>query len=257
MQMRYARARGPDGWTNGRSLSLSLSRSLSSPLLQFPHRYLLARSLLFPSSLFESNRALISAFFHSVRYVLPSYSSFVSTLLRFFRRSSSVTANTRTRAHSLSLSLSLPFIVFPSYSSIPQHLVFFSFFRFLVYFFFLYFCLRFSTTLLSFLSPPLPLSASCSAVPFRSARSTRLARYLPFHSLFIARSFVAHCYQLTPTLVLPLTFQRSSRRLLLFPPSAVSRTRKKEKTRRARITRTKRARENSIFDLYSFLFVDL
>lgn len=85
----------------------------------------------------------------------------------------------------------------------------------------------------------------------------------PLHSSpFVDRSFMVHCYQLTPTLVLPLTFQRCSRRLLLFLPSAVEcrgRGRERETTdeNNTNETKTKTNGGSSIFDPYPFPSIEL
>lgn len=82
----------------------------------------------------------------------------------------------------------------------------------------------------------------------------------PLHSSsFVDRSFMAHCYQLTPTLVLPLTFQRCSRRLLLFLPSAVEcrgRGRERNENNKSK-TKTNTSGRSSIFDPYPFPSVEL
>lgn len=70
---------------------------------------------------------------------------------------------------------------------------------------------------------------------------------------------MAHCYQLTPTLVLPFTFQRCSRRLLLFLPSAVEcrgRGRKWNENNKSE-TKTNTSGRSSIFDPYPFPSVEL
>lgn len=84
------------------------------------------------------------------------------------------------------------------------------------------------------------LHFSCPVAPSRSACLARYTLPVPCYTrpLFVVRSFVVRCYQLTPTLALPLTFQRCSRRLLLFLPSAVEcRGRGREKDDMARIIR--------------------
>lgn len=127
-------------------------------------------------------------------------------------------------------------LVFLSHSDIPR-LPFFSLLPIFPMSFFFGFRLHFSATQLS-----LPLS-SCRS--FRSAHPARLPRY-PFSSPFfplcqpIVYGALLPAYSYARS---PLTFQRCSRRLLLFLPSAVEcRGCEREGKRRTRITRARQRR---------------
>lgn len=209
--------------------------SLSSPLLQLPRRYLLVSLISFrlPSSPAENHPPLFFYGENSIRPLSFSLSlSIISTPLRFLCRSFSsppLPVVDNSTSH----------LVLLSRSNIPRLfslLVFFSIFHISLF----YFRLHFSVLLF---------------LPSSSCRSFRVLHILlAWHniflllrlsSLFVVQSFVAHCYQLTPTLGspfnVPTLFQKAA------PVSAfcsrVSRTRKEER-RRVKITRARaRARD--------------
>lgn len=124
--------------------------------------------------------------------------------------------------------LCLPFSLFFQYFSIPHVACFFFFFRFSVSLFFF-------LVLSLFLNDSTIFVPLFLVPPFLFVLYVQLAWHAIFlllHSPFIARSFVAHCYQLTPTLVLPLMFPEFFQEAA--PVSAFC----------SRVSRTQKKREN-------------
>lgn len=119
----------------------------------------------------------------------------------------------------LPLSVNLPPFSLSLALRYPPHLHR-SFFFFFVYFPHLSFPLASSFSGGAAIFALLVLSRpSFSAYSLLSRR--KLSFFLLHSTFFIERSFVALCYQLTPTHLLPSTFQRCSGRLVLFLPSAL------------------------------------
>lgn len=221
MQMRYASVRGPtrrtDGWTRRYEVSLPLYfNSLVAVFSLVP-----SLSVFLPR---QSRATLRSFFTGKIRYVL-SFSLFLSIIsapLRFLGPpppflSLFLPVVDNSASHLVSLSR------IPVFRAYVLFFFFFSIFRISLF----YFRLHFSTALLF--------------LPSSSCRSFRVLHillawhniFLPLRlsSLFVVQSFVAHCYQLTPTLGspfnVPTLFQKAA------PVSAfcsrVSRTRKEER----------------------------
>lgn len=163
-------------------------------------------SLVHSLFVFLSSRTVL-CFFHGkfdTSFLSPSLCpSIISAPLRFLCRLPLVIDNSASH------------LVLLSHSSIPRP-----------YFLFFFYDFPYLSFLLStaFLRGPTVFASLVLSLLSRSAHPARLAQY-PFSSpfFFLCRPIV--CGALLPSLllrsVLPLTFQRYSRRLLLFLPSAV------------------------------------